>query len=101
MHGMSFVVHQLSQCPESILLIKKHEQDSDNLVHAMAVAHLRKSQIWLQGPPWRPPPPSPWHLLLSYLLDGLPFVPGHHPMAPFFRRGMPGAEDQQGLEVLP
>ena len=40
MHGMSFVVHQLGQCPESILLIKKHEQDGDSVVHALAVAHL-------------------------------------------------------------
>ena len=64
MHGMFFVVHHLGQCPESILLIKKHEQDGDNLVHALAVAHLLQESEWLQGPLWRPPllPPSYLHL---------------------------------------
>ena len=101
MHGMSFVVHWLGQCPESILLTKKHEQDSNNMPHVLAVAHLLKSQIWLQAPPGRSPPPSPWHLLLSYLLDGLPFVPGNHLIVLFPRQAIPGAEEKQGFEVLP
>ena len=52
MHGMSFVVHQLGQCPESILLIKKHEQDGDNLIHVLAVAHLLQESYMAAGTHW-------------------------------------------------
>ena len=51
MHGMSFVFHQLGQCPESILLIKKHEQDGDSVVHALAVAHLLQESDMAAGTP--------------------------------------------------
>ncbi len=82
MHGMSVVVHQLSQCPESILLIKKHKQDGDNLVHAMAVAHLLQESDMAAGTTSEAST-IPSLALSPQLLDGLPLMPGHHPRPPF------------------
>lgn len=82
MHGMSFVFHQLGQCPESILLIKKHEQDGDNLVHAMAVAHLLQESDMAAGTTSEAST-IPSLALSPQLLGGLPLMPGHHPRPPF------------------
>lgn len=86
---MAFTYHacvllSISWCPESNLLIKKHEQDGDNLLHALAVTHLLQESD-MAARTTLEASTTPSLALAPQILDRFPLMTGLHPRAPFPR----------------